>query len=120
MYDQEFDDYFRLFELGCYTPEGPCTEWLLYRSPDATKLLREKAASLGGHISLSHFIIAFNQLRDSGEIRQLRQPAPVEIEEPELTAAQYHSLPTAVIQRRFRNEPTFRQSVQRLIDEGKI
>jgi hypothetical protein len=118
-YDQEFNDYFRLFELGCYTPEGPCTDWLLYRDSDSAKLLRDRAASLGGRISLSHFIIAFNQLRASGEIRQLRQPAPVEAED-ELTVAQYHSLPTAVVQRRFQNDPTFRQNVQKLIDEGKI
>src|SRR5690242_9124840 len=119
MYDQEFDDYFRLFELGCYTPEGPCTEWLLYRSPDATKLLREKAASLGGgHISLSHFEIAFGLLRDR-EIKQLRQPKPAE-KEFTLTAEEYRKLPASQVVRRYRQDPEFKRAVDALVAAGEI
>jgi len=42
--------------------------------------LLDKAATLGGRISVSHFVIAFALLRDSGAVTQLRQAKPVEIE----------------------------------------
>jgi hypothetical protein len=78
--EQEIHDYFKLFELGCYSEGGYCPLWPQYKSPESTKLLRERAISLGGKISISHFIIAFNQLRASGEIKQLRSPQPAEKE----------------------------------------
>jgi hypothetical protein len=118
-YDQDFMDYFHAFELGCYSPKGQCPEWLLYRSPEATKLLLDKAASLGGRISLSHFEIAFNLLRASGEIRQLRQPTPAE-KEFSLTAEEYRKLPASQVVRRYRQDPEFKQAVDALVTAGAI
>jgi hypothetical protein len=118
--EQEFHDYFTLFELGCYSEDGYCPLWPLFKSPESTRLLRDKVKSMGGLPSISAFILAFNSLRDSGVIAQLRQPKPDEIETPELTAEQYHSLPIAVVQRRWQSDPDFRHSVQNLMDAGKI
>jgi hypothetical protein len=118
-YDQEFNDYFRLFELGCYTPEGPCTDWLLYRDLDSTKLLRDRAASLGGRISLSHFVIAFGLLRDSGAIKQLRSPQPIE-KEFSLTAEEYQRLPASQVVRRYRQDQEFKRAVDALVAAGEI
>jgi hypothetical protein len=117
----EFDSYFKLFEWELdqdgnnYAPD-----WVLYKSEDAVLKLRTKAASYGGPISISHFIRAFNELRASGEIRQIRQPRPAEPETAELTAEAYRSLPSAVVQRRFRSDPEFRSQVESLIAQGKI
>ena len=116
---EEFNAYFRLFELRSYTPEG-CEDWLLFRSPESTRLLREKAASLGGKISVSHFGIAFDLLRNSGEITQLRQPKPVEIEEPELTVEQYRAMPTRAFVMKYRNDKLFKSQVDSLVQRGLI
>src|ERR1700733_15619618 len=101
MYDQqEFDDYFGLWCLEKHSPD-----WPLFKSPESIKLVRDRAASYGGLISISHFIRAFESLKASGEIKKLRSPRPAIAETPELTAKEYHSLPTAVVQQRFQNDP---------------
>lgn len=116
---QEIHDFFKLFELGCYSDDGYCPLWPLFKSPESTNLLREKAISLGGKISVSHFIIAFNQLRESGEIRQLRQPKP-EIDEPELTVAQYRSMPTRTVVMKYQSDKAFKAQVDSLVERGLI
>jgi hypothetical protein len=112
---QEFQDYYALFELENHAPE-----WPLYKSPEAVTLLRNRAASYGGLIAISSFIRAFNELRAENKIQNIRSHRPVEPEETELTAQQYHALPAAVVQRRWHTDPDFRQSVQNLMDAGKI
>jgi hypothetical protein len=116
---QEVHNHFRLFEIGSYAPDGYAPDWLLFKSPESTKLLRERALSLGGKISVSHFIIAFNQLRESGEIRQLRQPKP-EIDEPELTVAQYRSMPTRTVVMKYQSDKAFKAQVDSLVERGLI
>jgi hypothetical protein len=116
---EEFNAYFRLFELGSYTPEG-CSDWLLFRSPESTRLLREKAASLGGRISVSHFVIAFGLLRDSGAITQVREAKPIEIEEPDLTVEQYRAMPTRTVVMKYRNDKVFKSQVDSLVQRGLI
>jgi hypothetical protein len=119
-YDQEeFNSYFHLFELGSYTPESHCPLWPLYKSPEATKLLRDKAVTLGGKISFSHFIVSFNLLRNSGEITQLRQPAPAE-KEFTLSAEEYKRLPASQVVRRYRQDREFKQAVDALVAAGEI
>jgi hypothetical protein len=119
-YNQELTEYFHVFELGCYTPEGQCPEWLLYRSPEATRLLLDKAASLGGRISVSHFVIAFGLLRDSGAITQLRQAKPVEIDEPDLTVEQYRAMPTRTVVMKYQSDKAFKAQVDSLVERGLI
>jgi hypothetical protein len=112
---QEFQDYYVLFELENHAPD-----WPLYKSPETVTILRNKAASFGGLISISHFSRAFNELRASGEIKQLRQPKPADVDDPELTPEIYQSLPMSVVQRRFKSDPEFRSQVENLIAQGKI
>lgn len=112
---QEFQDYFALWQLENHSPN-----WVLFRSPEAAGLVRERAASFGGYISISHFSRAFDELRAEGKISQIRQPRPAEIEEESLTPEQFKSLPSAVVQQRFKNDPEFRADVESLIAQGKI
>jgi hypothetical protein len=117
---QEIHDFFKLFELGCYSDDGYCPLWPLFKSPESTNLLREKAISLGGKISVSHFIIAFNQLRESGEIRQLRQPKADEIETPELTVEDYRKMPTRTVVMKYQSDKVFKSQVDSLVARGLI
>jgi len=119
MFDpQEFQDYFTLWNLE---NEIHSPEWPLFRTPAAVEQVKERAISIigTGMVSISAFIIAFNQLRSEGGIVQVRKPKLPEVEEL-LTAEQYHSLPSAVLQRRFKNDPEFRSQVQNLIALGQI
>jgi hypothetical protein len=117
---QEFRNYFRLFEIGCYTPDGHCPEWPLFKSPEATELLRNKAASYGGLISVSHFICAFRELVASGTIKQLRAPKPTEAEAPELTVEEYRKLPTRTVVMRYQSDRDFKDRVDSLVARGLI
>lgn len=112
---EEFQDYLHLFEL-----EGHSPDWPLFKSPEATELLRNKAASYGGLISISHFIRAFNELRAEGKIRQVRNPLPPEPLEPEVTVELYRSLPTRTIIQKYQNDLDFRAGVDSLIERGII
>ena len=112
---EEFQTYFRLFEL-----EGHCELWPLFKSSEATELLRNRAASFGGLISVSHFVIAFNQLKEEGKIRQIRNPLPAEPLEPELTVETYRSMPTQMVIRKFQTDPDFKAGVNSLIARGLI
>jgi hypothetical protein len=115
MYDaQEFHDYYRLFELENNSPD-----WPLYKNKEVEVTLRNKAASFGGMISISHFIRAFNELRASGAIKPIRAARPVE-QEFTLTAAEYNKIPASTIVRRYRNEPEFKACVDQLIARGEI
>jgi hypothetical protein len=118
--EQEFHDYFRLFELGCYSEDGYCPLWPLFKSPEATRLLRDKVKSMGGLPSISAFILAFNSLRDSGVIAQLRQPKPDEIETPELTVEQYRSMPTRTVVLKYQSDKAFKSQVDSLVQRGLI
>jgi len=117
--EQEMSDYFALWNLesAIHSPE-----WPLFKTHDAVEKVKERALAIigTGMVSISAFIIAFNQLRSEGEIDQVRQPRLPEIEETALTAEQYHSLPSAVLQRRFKNDPEFRAGVDALIQKGLI
>jgi hypothetical protein len=116
MYDaQEFHDYLRLFELENWAPD-----WVLFKNPEATELLRNRAASYGGLISISHFIRAFGELRAEGKIRQVRNPLPPEPLEPELTVEMYRSMPAASIVRKYQSDPDFKLGVDGLIQKGLI
>jgi hypothetical protein len=115
MYDTDFDSYYALWRL-----ENHSADWPLYKSPDAAKLVRERAASFGGLISISHFIRAFEELRLEGEIRQLRQPKSPESEEHELTVEEYRRMPTQNIIRKFQSDPEFRAGVESLIARNLI
>src|SRR5712675_1657838 len=116
MYDiEEFNNYFALWSLENHSPD-----WPLFKSPEATTLVRNRAASFGGLVSISHFTRAFNELRSSGDIKQLRAPKPAEIDEPALTAEQYHSLPTRTIVVKYQRDPEFKAQVDSLIQRGLI
>jgi hypothetical protein len=118
---QEFDSYFKLFEWELdkdgnnYAPD-----WVLYKSEDAVLELRDKAASYPSPVSVSHFIRAFSELKASGTIKQIRQPKPPEVEEPDLTTDIFQSLSSAEVKRRFKSDPEFRSQVETLIAQGKI
>lgn len=107
---REFLDYFRLWELEDHSPD-----WPLFKTPEATKIVKDRAASFGGLISVSHFIRAFNELRAEGKIRQIRNPLPAEPLEPELTVEMYRSLPTRTIIQKYQNNLDFRAGVDSLI-----
>jgi hypothetical protein len=111
----EFENYFSLFRMEKHAPDFP-----LYDSPEARNILKTRAASYGGLISISHFMRAFSELVASGTIPQLRQRRPVTPEAPELTADEYYSMSAADVVRRYGNEPAFHDSVDRLIADGKI
>jgi hypothetical protein len=116
MYDQdEFNSYFALWQLEDHSPD-----WPLFKSAEAADLVRSRAASYGGMVSISHFIRAFSELRASGEVKQLRQPRPVAIEEPQLTPEAYRSIPASVTTRRYMTDPDFKIQVDSLIERGLI
>jgi hypothetical protein len=112
---QEFQNYFALWQLENHSPD-----WVLYRSPDATTLVRNKAASFSGLISISHFIRAFDELRASGEIKQLRQPKAEEAAEPELTPEDYRKMSAREVTRRYMSDRDFKIQVDSLIERGLI
>lgn len=112
---QEWHDYYRLFELENHAPS-----WMLYKSPEAVILLRKKAESYGGLPSISHYLRAFSELKDSGSISQLRQPKPPESEEHELTVEEYRRMPTQNIIRKYQSDPEFRAGVESLIARNLI
>lgn len=120
MYDaKELTDFFHIFEWELTDGEHYCSDWPQFKSADAERLLREKVSSMGGLLSVSHFIIAFHALRDSGAITKLRQPRPPEIEFT-LTAAEYQRTPASTITRRYQAEPEYRAAVDALITAGEI
>jgi hypothetical protein len=111
----EFETYFQLWRI-----ERHSSDWGLYASPEATNILKARAASYGGLISISHFMRAFSELVASGEIPQLRQRKPVTPAAPELTPEVYYKMSASSVIRRYGNEPEFHDAVDRLIEEGKI
>jgi len=120
IYDpEEFNGYFRLFTISSYNPDSQCSDWQLFTSPEATELLRNKAASYGGLISMSHFIRAFQELRASGEIQQLRSPQPAE-KAFTLSAEEYRRLPASQVVRRYRQDHEFKRAVDALVTAGEI
>jgi hypothetical protein len=110
----EFYRYYSLFELENHVPE-----WKMYKSDEAKKLLCDRAAGLDGQVSVSHFIHAFQQLKDEGAIKPLRKPAPV-VNTHELTVQEYRSIPAAVTVQRYRMDPEFRAGVDSLIERKLI
>jgi len=113
---QEWHDYYRLFELENHAPD-----WPLYKSPEAVVLLRSKAESYKGLPSISHYLRAFSELKDSGSISQLRQPKPAEADEPELTPEAYHKLSAREVARRYmQKDSDFKIQVDSLISRGLI
>ena len=110
--------YFRLF-----TWEGHAPDWRQYETPAQTKILFDEVECMGlggGLLSVSHFLIAFKRLKDSGEIKPVRAPLPLDEEEPTLTADEYYKLPAATVVRRYRDEPAFHAAVDQLITDQKI
>jgi hypothetical protein len=112
---QEFQNYFHLFEM-----EGHCPEWPLFKSPESTELLRNRAASYGGLIAISSFIRAFSELKSEAKIRQIRNPLPPEPLEPELTVEMFRSMPAQAIIKKYRSDPDFKIGVDSLIERGLI
>jgi hypothetical protein len=110
----EFYRYYSLFELENHVPE-----WKLYKSDEAKKLLCDRAAALDGQVSVSHFVIAFEQLKAGGLIKPLRKPAPV-VNVHELTVQEYRSIPAAVTVQRYRSDAEFRAGVDSLIERKLI
>lgn len=118
MFDQdEFNDQFALWTLEA---EIHCPEWPLYKSQQASQLLRERAASFGGYIGLSHFSRAFSELKTAGSIKQLRQPKPPEPEDDELTPEAYRKLSAREVARRYMTEVAFKYQIDNLISKGLI
>ena len=115
MYDTDFDSYFALWHLEDHSPD-----WPLFRSPEATNLVKARAASYPGLIAISSFIRAFSELKQSGEIVQLRQPKSPAVEEPELTPEAYRKLSARETARRYLQEPDFKIQVDSLISRGLI
>src|SRR5579872_5646036 len=115
MNTQEINDYFALWQLENHSPD-----WPSFKSPEAAELVRQRGSSYGGLISISHFIRAFNELRIEGKLKQLRQPRPAAVEEPELTVEQYRSMPTSSIVLKYQRDPDFKAQVDSLIQRGLI
>jgi len=88
--------------------------------PEATNLVKARAASYPGLIAISSFIRAFSELKQSGEIVQLRQPKSPAVEEPELTPEAYRKLSARETARRYLQEPDFKIQVDSLISRGLI
>src|SRR5580704_867508 len=103
--DLEFNDMFALWALEAHSPD-----WPLYKSEDAAIAVRNKAVSLDGQISISHFVIAFDMLKTDGTLKQLRKPRP-EVKPFTLTAADYHKMSSDEVRRR-RHDPEFIQAVE--------
>jgi hypothetical protein len=120
-YTEEFLNYLHLFEWEC-NGDGHCPDWKLFKSVAQTKTLCEKAESLGGPLSVSHFIIAFRKLKESGEIKQLRQPPAPEPPEFKLTVDEYSRLSAREVVRRYKDqsEPGFKIAVDALVSAGAI
>ena len=112
---QEVQDYFRLWELEDHSPD-----WPLYKSAESTKLVRDRAASFGGLISISHFCRAFSELKASGSIKQIRNAIPMEHIEPDLTPEAYRKIPARETARRYMQDPDFKVQVDALIAKGQI
>lgn len=112
--DQEFNDQFALWQLENHSPD-----WTAYKSEAAETVLRAKAFSIEGQISISHFIIAFDALVGDGTLKKLRTPRPL-APVKELTVAEYRSIPAAVTVQKYRSDPEFRIQVDNLIAAGKI
>lgn len=110
----EFYRYYSLFELENHVPE-----WKMYKSDEAKKLLCDRAAGLDGQVSVSHFILAFQQLKDEGAINPLRAAKPVVVVH-QLTAQEYHSIPAATVVQRYRSDPDFKAQVDLLIEQKAI
>lgn len=103
----------QLWEMEHHSPL-----WPLYKSPDALRLVCERAIALGGLPSISAFTIVFDNLRNEGILKQLRQPRPPEA--PELTAEIYSSMSASEVVRRYGSDQAFRDCVDSLIANGKI
>jgi hypothetical protein len=115
----DVDIYFGLFDLQ----RDEHGNWPLYRSAEAIRILKEKAATYGGLYSISHFLRAFAELKREGAIRQVRATDPLKVEAQfRLTADEYFKMPANEIVRRYRDtsQPEFRAEVDRLIREGQI
>jgi hypothetical protein len=117
--NNDIRDWLQLFEFE-NDGQGHCPDWKLYKSPAATKKLCERVQAMDGLLSVSHFIIAFQELKASGELVQLRQPEAIDPPEFILTAAEYNRLSTRELRLRYKAEPEFRSCVDTLIANGEI
>jgi hypothetical protein len=101
-------------------------EWLAYTSQQALALLcertRQRIEGNGGYSSISAFEISFRQLVESGEIKKLRPVLNIQDEDQPftLTLAEYRSIPTSTIIRKYQTQPTFKAAVDSLIAQGLI
>jgi hypothetical protein len=97
--------------------------WPLYRSDEAIRLAKERAASYKSLPSISGFIRAFNELRAAGAISPVRSADPLKVSPVfTLTAADYFKLPASEVVRRYRDteHPEFKHAVDELIRTGQI
>ena len=79
------------------------------RSPEAEAVVRARAFSIDGRISISHFIIAFDALVKGGVLKKIRTPRAL-VPVKELTVQEYRSIPAAVTVQKYRSDPEFPNS----------
>jgi hypothetical protein len=127
--EQQFEkDYDRFIGSGAflYVAKDSAGKWSLC---EALERLRQYAQLYinklnGGNSSLSAFAIVRDELiadKDPAvRIVPIFKDGELEKEAPELTAEQYHSMPSRQIQIKYRSDPAFKAQVEKLISNGLI
>jgi hypothetical protein len=105
--ERDFDGYSRM------APNE--LEAAYYGDPVFAERYRRACAEWGFRIPAKSRNPTTVPVRRTTAIPPTEQAAPVS-----LTAAEYRSLPVAVVQAKFRKDPAFRAAVQKLIDEERI
>jgi hypothetical protein len=116
----DVDLYFSLFDLPTESGDYHVPEWPLYRCPETVRLVKEKAATFGGLVSVSHFIRSFNELRAEGAIKPVRAADPFKVAEPVVTKEIYERMSASEVRRRYATEPEFRAEMDHLLSIGAI
>ena len=116
---QEWTDFCFIFQWE--NGGAHAGDWPLFKTPTAEALLKAKAQQFGALPSIGAYVRAFNELKASGEIRQVRQTDPLNVEqEKHLTVEEYNRLPASEVVRRFCDDKRFAADVNALISAGLI
>lgn len=105
-------------------------EWLPYHSPRNFQLVvqraRERVEAAGGFSSYSAFelaaadLIGGNIIRKQFDRTEQEEAALRPVQPIPLTVAQYRSLPSSVVQKRYRQEPAFKLACDALFNSGQV
>ena len=105
-------------------------EWLPYHSPRCFQLVveraRERVDAGGGFPSYAALelavadLIGGNIIRKQFERTEQEEAALRPVQPISLTVAEYRSLPSSVVQRRYRQEPAFKAACDALFATGQV